>query len=241
VSEAANAVAGATVVPARELAACRDVTVSYGDGDTQVVALAAANLSLASGEFVTLVGDSGSGKSTLLHVLGGLVTPESGMVTWKGEPLSSLDAAARGQVRAGGIAYVFQGANLIPHLTAWENLAFALSVATAPADGPVDPDEALALVGLQARAGSLPEELSGGEQQRVAIARAIVQQPELLLCDEPTGHLDSDTGARVLDMLAALQGQAGFALVVATHDPDIAARANRTVRLAEGRIQRAPA
>lgn len=235
----AGTASDAAIMPGRELAACRDVTVSYGDGGTEVVALAVANVVLASGEFVALVGDSGSGKSTLLHVLGGLVTPDSGTVTWKGEPLSSLDAAARGEARAGGIAYVFQGSNLIPHLTAWENLAFAQSVSTTRARTAVDPDDVLALVGLRARAGSLPEELSGGERQRVAIARAVVQQPELMLCDEPTGHLDSDTGTRVLEMLTALQEQARFALVVATHDESLAARADRTIQLVEGRVQRA--
>jgi putative ABC transport system ATP-binding protein len=178
------------------------------------------------GESVALWGRSGSGKTTVLHVLGGLVEPSDGSVTWRGDPLSTLDAAARAQARRQGIAYVFQGSNLLPHFTAYENVAFA---------GAEDPEELLGLVGLGSKLDSLPSELSGGEQQRVAIARALGQQPELLLCDEPTGHLDSDTGGRVLDLVEALRKRFGFALVTATHDVQVAARADRIVSLADGR------
>jgi putative ABC transport system ATP-binding protein len=135
--------------------------------------------------------------------------------------------AARGRVRARGIAYVFQGSNLLPNFTAYENVAFA---------GAPEPGELLTLVGLEAKLDSLPSELSGGEAQRVAIARALGQRPEMLLCDEPTGHLDSDTGRRVLDLIEALRERFGFALITATHDVDVAARANRMVSLADGRI-----
>ena len=214
------------------LAACDGVSVVYGDGPARAVALDAIDLRIAAGERVALWGRSGSGKTTLLHVLGGLVTPTAGTVSWHGSPLSSLDAAARGRARALGIAYVFQGANLLPSFTAFENVAFALRVSGAD----VDPAGLLELVGLAAKLDALPSELSGGEAQRVAIARALGQLPELLLCDEPTGHLDSDTGGRVLDLVAALQRQFGFALVLATHDAEVAARADRTVTLLEGRI-----
>jgi putative ABC transport system ATP-binding protein len=167
-------------------------------------------------------------------VLGGLVVPTSGEVTWRGEPLSPLDAAARARLRARGIAYVFQGSNLLPHLTAWENVAFAVRAASSGNGAGPGPDELLDLVGLGHRGESLPAELSGGESQRVAVARALGQRPELMLCDEPTGHLDSDTGARVLDLIEALRDELGFALVVATHDADVAARAERTLTLSSG-------
>lgn len=225
------------------LAACSDVTVAYGEGPARIVALSSASLSLGAGELVSLVGTSGSGKTTLLHVLGGLVEPTEGSVTWKGDALSSVDASARRRARSGGIAYVFQGANLLPHLSAWENIAFAslISSRVDPGRDVVTPDHALALVGLEAKAAALPAELSGGELQRVAIARAVAQQPELLLCDEPTGHLDSETGARILDMLVALRGAAGLTLLIATHDEGVAARAERSVELVEGRINGSPA
>jgi putative ABC transport system ATP-binding protein len=226
---------------AAELAACRGVTVSYGSGETEVIALSEADLVLRERETVALWGPSGSGKTTLLHALGGLVTPTAGEVRWRGSPLSSLDAAARGRARAQGIAYVFQGANLLPHFTSFENVAFAAHAAqdAAPA-GAVEPAELLALVGLTGKLDALPAELSGGEAQRVAIARALAQHPALLLCDEPTGHLDSDTGERVLDLVDALQREFGFTLVTATHDADVAARFARTVQLADGRIVRVP-
>jgi putative ABC transport system ATP-binding protein len=217
------------------LAVCDGVSVVYGAGPARVAALDDVDLRIAPGERLALWGRSGSGKTTLLHVLGGLVTPTAGAVSWHGSPLSSLDAAARGRARAQGIAYVFQGANLLPSFTAFENVAFALH-AGGHAGGDLDPTGLLELVGLAAKLDALPSELSGGEAQRVAIARALGQRPELLLCDEPTGHLDSGTGARVLDLVAALQDELGFALVLATHDADVAARAARTVTLLDGRV-----
>jgi ABC-type lipoprotein export system ATPase subunit len=187
---------------------------------------------------VALFGRSGSGKTTLLHVLGGLVEPTSGQVEWEGRPLSSLDAAARGALRAHGIAYVFQGGNLLPHFTAYENVAFAVLVSAGEADASLAPPALLELVGLSLKADNLPGELSGGEAQRVAIARALAQAPRLLLCDEPTGHLDSDTGDRTLELIVALQREFGFALLVATHDVDVAAHLPRHVELHDGRIVR---
>ena len=218
------------------LARCEAVTIVYGSGEARVEALHDVDLEIAVGEHLALLGRSGSGKTTLLHVLGGLVVPSSGTVRWKDAPLSALDAAARGQARAQGIAYVFQGSNLFPHLTAWENVAFAARAASRRESRSVEAETLLRLVGLSEKADFLPSELSGGEAQRVAVARALAQRPELLLCDEPTGHLDTDTGARVLDMIEALRRELGFALVVATHDPDVAARAERAVGLSGGRL-----
>lgn len=224
---------------AAALIACEGVTVSYGEGDAAVFALRDADLTITPGERVALWGRSGSGKTTLLQVLGGLVVPRAGRVLWKEVTLSSLDESARGRARAGGIAYVFQGANLLEHFTAYENVAFARA---ATADLTTDrrnpreysPEDLLGLVGLSAKLDFLPGELSGGEAQRVAIARALAQDPELLLCDEPTGHLDSDTAERVLDLIEALQREFGFALVTATHDASVAARAQRVMELADG-------
>lgn len=218
------------------LAACEEVRVTHGQGDAQVAALIDIDLSIEAGDTLALWGPSGSGKTSLLHVLGGLQPASTGTVRWKGEPLSSLDAAARARVRAGGIAYVFQGANLLPHFTAYENVAFALHAARVERTGALGPAELLGLVGLGSKLDSLPAELSGGEAQRVAIARALGQQPELLLCDEPTGHLDLDTGDRVLNLIDAVAQEFGFALVTATHDTDVAVRYERTIELLDGRV-----
>jgi predicted ABC-type transport system involved in lysophospholipase L1 biosynthesis ATPase subunit len=218
------------------IAACRDVAVVYGEGDTAVHALSGVSLEIRPAESIALLGRSGSGKTTLLHVLGGLVEPSAGSVEWQGRPLRSVDRAARGPVGTSGIGYVFQGANLLPHFTAFENVSFAAMLAGAESD-PADTATALLeLVGLGAKLDHLPPELSGGEAQRVAIARALAQQPQLLLCDEPTGHLDSDTGERVLDLIDALQDERGFALVVATHAVDVAARYERELELEDGLV-----
>ncbi len=233
------------VVDARvSLIDCQGVTVAYGDGDARVTALRDVDLTAQPGEHLALWGRSGSGKTTLLHVLGGLVLPSEGTVMWRGQELSSLDDGARGRARARGIAYVFQGSNLLDHFTAFENVAFAREASAGP--GPIPPgggsgyppEDLLELVGLAAKLDALPSELSGGEAQRVAIARALAQSPELLLCDEPTGHLDSDTAARVLDLIEALRREFGFALIIATHDAGVAARASRCVELDDGRVSR---
>jgi putative ABC transport system ATP-binding protein len=219
------------------LAACRGVSVVHGSGAAQVSALREVDLAVQEGERVALFGPSGSGKTTLLHVLGGLIVPDTGEVDWRGAPLSPLDAAARGRARSSGIGFVLQGANLLPTFTAYENVAFAACERAGGEVGPeLDPEQLLELVGLRAKLDALPAELSGGEAQRVAIARALAQRPALLLCDEPTGHLDSVTGARVLDLIDALHDEFGFAQVTASHDADVAARFNRTVVLADGRI-----
>jgi putative ABC transport system ATP-binding protein len=219
----------------RALAACHGVVVAYGSGEARVVALADIDLTIRPGESIALWGPSGSGKTTLLLLLGGLVSPTAGTVAWKGELLSSLDASARTRARARGIAFVFQSPNLFPYFSAFENVAFAVDVSEASDGGP-GPEELLTLVGLGAKLDALPAELSGGEAQRVAIARALGQRPELLLCDEPTGHLDSDTGERVLNLIDALHEELGFALVTATHDADVAARYDRTLELSDGHV-----
>jgi len=226
------------VVPSVDLPLvdCRGVTVRYGKGETEVVALANADLSVEAGERVALWGRSGSGKTTLLHVLGGLVTPNEGEVLWKGERLASLDVATRTRMRASRIAFVFQAANLLPTFTAFENVALAARSAVAPGEVAGAAEETLALVGLSAKLDALPGELSGGEAQRVAIARALAQRPELMLCDEPTGHLDSDTATRVLELIERLQARYGFTLIVATHDADTAARLSRRIELHDGHI-----
>jgi len=218
------------------LAVCRGVTVRHEHGDSAVVALDGVDLKIETEDSVALVGRSGSGKTTLLHVLGGLIEPTAGSVEWHGRPLSSLDARARGALRASGIGYVFQGANLLPVFTAYENVAFAAALSTDGADGKLTPEALLELVGLAGKADHLPAELSGGEAQRVAIARALAQRPMLLLCDEPTGHLDLDTGERVLDLIDALQQELGFAFVIVTLYVDVAARLRRQVELHDGRI-----
>jgi lipoprotein-releasing system ATP-binding protein len=220
------------------IAVCRDVSVVYGTDRIPVQALAGVSLTLAADERTVLLGRSGSGKTTLLHALGGLVEPTSGVVEWHGRPLSAIDQAARGALRAHGIAFVFQGANLLPYFTAFENVAFAAQLAGGEARAGLAAPALLELVGLGARLDQLPSELSGGEAQRVAIARALAQQPELLLCDEPTGHLDTDTAERVLDLVDALQDELGFALIVATHSAEVAARYDRQVELEDGVIVR---
>jgi ABC-type lipoprotein export system ATPase subunit len=203
-----------------EVARCIDVVVQYGEGAGAVRALDGVSVSVESGDRLALRGRSGSGKTTLLHVLGGLVRPSQGKVE-----------------RRAHLAYVFQGSNLLPTFDAFENVAFAaLNSGNGDSAGERDPLALLQLVGLAEKADQLPDELSGGERQRVALARALAQRPTLLLCDEPTGQLDSDTGERVLDLIDALQREYGFALVTATHDEGVAARHERVLELEEGRV-----
>jgi ABC-type lipoprotein export system ATPase subunit len=224
-------------VAAEVIARCVHLSVEFGQGDGRVRALGDINLEVREADTLALWGRSGSGKTTLLHALGGLIEPTTGTVEWRGGPLSTLDASARSRVRASGIAYVFQGSNLLPHFTAFENVAFAARTAKGAEAGPA-PAGLLELVGLADKADHLPSELSGGEGQRVAIARALAQQPRMMLCDEPTGHLDSDTAERVLDLIEALRDEFGFALVIATHDANVVARLARVVELADGMVVR---
>jgi putative ABC transport system ATP-binding protein len=200
----------------------------------QVVALRDVDLDIAQGEFVVLLGPSGSGKSTLLNILGGLDTPSSGRVMFGAEDLSAASEAALTAYRRRHVGFVFQFYNLIPSLTVRENIALVTDIVEAPM--PVD--EAIARVGLTPRADHFPAQLSGGEQQRVAIARAIVKRPQVLLCDEPTGALDYQTGKLVLETIADINLTIGTTAVVITHNAAIAAMADRVVYLGDGRIQK---
>jgi len=213
-----------------------DVGVAHRSGDGEIRALDGVGFTLADGESVALWGPSGSGKTTLLHVLGGVVTPSSGRVLWRGEPLVPIRDAAEMDQRIQRVAYVFQGSKLLPTLTAFENVAFARWATGTGQNGEHSAEELLELVGLDAKLDALPGELSGGEAQRVGIARALAQSPELLLCDEPTGQLDSRTGARVLELIDALRDEIGFTLVTATHDREVAERYGRLVELQDGRV-----
>jgi len=218
------------------IARCRGVVVEYGGGPARVRALDGVDFGVGRGERVALRGRSGSGKTTLLHVLGGLVAPTAGTVEVEGRSFATLDDEARRRIRSSSVAYVLQGSNLLPTFTAFENVAFAAR-ARGNGDAPqADPLALLQLVGLANKADHLPAELSGGEAQRVALARALAQRPKLLLCDEPTGQLDSDTGERVLDLIEALQREFGFTLVSATHAEDVARRFERIVELEDGRV-----
>ena len=218
------------------IARCRGVVVEYGGGPARVRALDGVDFGVGRGERVALRGRSGSGKTTLLHVLGGLVAPTAGTVEVEGRSFATLDDEARRRIRSSSVAYVLQGSNLLPTFTVFENVAFAAR-ARGNGDAPqADPLALLQLVGLANKADHLPAELSGGEAQRVALARALAQRPKLMLCDEPTGQLDSDTGERVLDLIEALQREFGFTLVSATHAEDVARRFERIVELEDGRV-----
>jgi putative ABC transport system ATP-binding protein len=210
----------------------RGLTKTYGTGQAQVRALADVDLEIRRGEFVVLLGPSGSGKSTLLNILGGLDVPTSGDLRFADHRLSGAGEAELTRYRREHVGFVFQFYNLIPSLTVHENVALVTDIA----DKPMSVDDALAWVGLTERRDHFPSQLSGGEQQRVAIARAIVKQPEVLLCDEPTGALDYATGKRVLEVIARVNAQLGTTAVVITHNVAIAGMADRVIRLADGRV-----
>ena len=214
----------------------RGLTKVYGEGDTAVHALRGVDLDIVRGEFVVLLGASGSGKSTLLNILGGLDSATSGSARWTyaghAHELIGADDAELTRYRREHVGFVFQFYNLIPSLTARENVALVTDLA----DDPMKPEDALALVGLGARQNHFVSQLSGGEQQRVAIARAIAKQPEVLLCDEPTGALDCATGVMVLQAIEHVNRELGTTTVVITHNAPIADMADRVLRLADGRI-----
>ncbi|MGE4071500.1 MAG: ABC transporter ATP-binding protein [Lysobacterales bacterium] len=210
----------------------RGLTKVYRTGEVEIHALRGVDLDLYAGEFVVLLGPSGSGKSTLLNILGGLDVPSAGSVRYRDHDLSSADEEALTRFRREHVGFVFQFYNLIPSLTARENV----EVVTEIASHPMGASEALALVGLGDRLDAFPAQLSGGQQQRVAIARAIAKQPEVLLCDEPTGALDSETGTQVLAALSDVNQRLGTTTVVITHNAGIAAMAHRVIRLSDGRI-----
>ncbi|MDA8183240.1 MAG: ABC transporter ATP-binding protein [Actinomycetota bacterium] len=223
--------------PALEL---RAVERHYRRGEEVVTALGGVDLSVRPGELLAVLGRSGSGKSTLLHIAGGLDTPDSGTVMVAGVEISAMPAAARARLRRRSIGFVFQFFHLLPSLSVSENVELPLLVErTRASHARASRDRAAAMldaVGLAHRARHLPGELSGGEMQRVAVARALVTQPALVLADEPTGNLDSVTGASVLDLLTSHVREMGAALVMATHDPAAAACADRAVELSDGRL-----
>jgi len=208
------------------------LTKVYQMGEIEVRALRGVDLELFAGEFVVLLGASGSGKSTLLNILGGLDAPTTGTVECRGHPLTGAGDEALTRFRREHVGFVFQYYNLIPSLTARENVALVTEIAREP----MTPEAALDLVGLRDRLDHFPAQLSGGEQQRVAIARAIAKRPDVLLCDEPTGALDSTTGILVLQALERINRETGALTVVITHNEVIARMADRVIRLSDGRI-----
>ena len=209
-----------------------DLAKVYHMGEVEVHALNQVNLDLFEGQFVVLLGPSGSGKSTLLNIIGGLDVPTSGEVRYRDTVLTRADEAELTAYRRRHVGFVFQFYNLIPSLTAEENVALVTEIAEAP----MTPDEALRMVNLGEREDHFPAQLSGGEQQRVAIARAIAKRPSVLLCDEPTGALDISTGIVVLEALQRVNQDMGTTTVVITHNAAIAAMADRVIRLADGRV-----
>ena len=215
--------------------ALESVRLAYATGESTVTVLDGLDLAVARGERVAIVGPSGSGKTSLLLVLTGLEEANEGGVSIAGESLGAMDADARADLRRERIGIVFQSFHLIPTLTARENVALPLEIAARP-DARGRAERMLERVGLAGRASHHPAELSGGEQQRVAIARALVHEPALVVADEPTGNLDADTGERVVELLFELERETGATLVLVTHDPNLAARCDRTLRLRGGRL-----
>ncbi len=210
------------------------LTKVYRMGDVEVHALRGIDLELRAGEFVVMLGPSGSGKSTLLNILGGLDVPSAGQMWYHGEDLTNAGDARLTRFRRDNVGFVFQFYNLIPSLTARENV----SIVTDIAPQPMAPEQALELVGLGERLDHFPAQLSGGEQQRVAIARAIAKRPVVMLCDEPTGALDSSTGVRVLEALERVNTELGTTTIIITHNADIARMAQRVLWMQDGRIVR---
>jgi putative ABC transport system ATP-binding protein len=201
-------------------------------GEAEVHALRGVDLEVRAGEFIVLLGPSGSGKSTLLNLLGGLDTPTSGSISFRQKDFSRADEATLTRYRREHVGFVFQFYNLIPSLTARENVALVTDIAASP----MSAAEALAWVGLAERLDHFPSQLSGGEQQRVAIARAIAKRPDVLLCDEPTGALDYETGKLVLEVIAKINAELGTTAMVITHNAAIAGMADRVLKLGDGRI-----
>ncbi|TAL21221.1 MAG: ABC transporter ATP-binding protein [Aquabacterium sp.] len=212
----------------------RGLAKTYRTGEVEVRALHDVDLDIRRGEFIVLLGPSGSGKSTLLNILGGLDVPTAGTLRFGQQRLDGAGEAVLTAYRREHVGFVFQFYNLIPSLTVRENVALVTDIA----HDPMPAQEAVAQVGLAGRADHFPAQLSGGEQQRVAIARAIAKRPEVLLCDEPTGALDYQTGKLVLEVIARVNRELGTTAIVITHNAAIAGMADRVVRLADGTIQR---
>jgi putative ABC transport system ATP-binding protein len=211
-------------------------TKTYRAGDIDVHALRGVNLSVAKGEFLSVVGPSGSGKSTLFNILGGLTPPTSGTIHIDGRDLLKMSDSERTDLRKKTVGFVFQKYNLLPTLSAADNIAIARDIAHNKVDKDPQFDETLGLLGIRDRMDHKPRALSGGEQQRVAIARAIVNHPAILLADEPTGNLDSENASAVLGILRDLNKRMGQTILMITHDPDAAAYGDRMVRMRDGRM-----
>ncbi|ANP37873.1 ABC transporter [Phaeobacter gallaeciensis] len=211
----------------------KDLTKVYDTGQQKVHALAGVDLELYAGELVVLLGPSGSGKSTLLNILGGLDHATDGRVWFRDQELTGMGDRGLTRFRRDHVGFVFQFYNLVPSLTAWENVQLVTDVAR----DPMPPEEALKEVGLGSRMDHFPAEMSGGEQQRVAIARAIAKRPEILLCDEPTGALDSKTGVQVLEALRRINESTGTTTVVITHNAAIRQMAHRVIWFQDGKIR----
>jgi putative ABC transport system ATP-binding protein len=211
----------------------RGLTKTYGSGEAEVHALSGVDLDLHAGELVVLLGPSGSGKTTLLNQLGGLDVPTSGELRYRAIDLSHADADRLTLYRRESVGFIFQFYNLIPSLTARENVALITEIATHP----LAPEDALRMVGLGARMDHFPAQLSGGEQQRVAIARAIAKRPEVLLCDEPTGALDVRTGIVVLEAIERVNRELGTLTVIITHNAVMADMADRVIHFMDGQVQ----
>ena len=210
----------------------RGLTKTYRNGPVEVQALRDVDFAASRGEFIVVLGPSGSGKSTFLNILGGIDRATSGTVFFEGTDITNLSERELTLYRRDHVGFVFQFYNLVPSLTALENVALVTEISA----NPMRPEEALDIVGLSARRGHFPAQLSGGEQQRVAIARAIAKRPELLFCDEPTGALDSATGVLVLEALAEANRSTGATTLIITHNAAIRQIADRTLRFADGRI-----
>jgi putative ABC transport system ATP-binding protein len=220
----------------RPILRAEDLTQTYTSGGRDLTVLRGVSFDLEPGGFLAILGPSGSGKTTLLGLLAGLDRPREGRVLLDGDDLSQLDEDARARMRAAKVGFVFQSFQLIPTLTARENVQVPLELRGEPDEARRRADELLARVGLGDRGHHYPAQLSGGEQQRVALARAFSHRPRLLFADEPTGNLDAATGAHVIDLLSELNRESGTTLVLVTHDADLARRARRVLRLADGAL-----
>ena len=213
----------------------RNLTKEYQSGDHTIAVLRDVSFEIPQGEFVAIVGPSGSGKTTLLGLLAGLDAPTRGTVELDGRPFSTLDEDARARVRGEKVGFVFQSFQLVPTLTALENVQVPLELRGEPG-APARARELLQRVGLGDRMHHVPAQLSGGEQQRVALARAFVNRPRILFADEPTGNLDSDNGARIVELIESLNRESGSTVVLVTHDLQLAARTQRVIRLSDGSV-----